>query len=317
MTFRPYLSPEPPIDLSVFDGSADLMCVRDMQGRLIRVNRAWQDTLGLPVEEVVDTPLLPLIHPADVPPTILHMGQADRGCTVVNFVNRYRRRDGSYRYMEWRAQRLGEVILGRARDITALRLREGELELARQLLTETLADIAGQVSAPAADILDTVQSLNQTTLTPAQDVLVRRLGRSVRTLEDLVTQMVAREREAAWAAFLPLLERHRSNSEPAIEARSSSASPDHAGPPSVYMAAHLRDWIIDTVAFIDRQRLSLRNLSSQMLGLLCIWLDHHGQFYHRRLQSLTVKFSLMSPGRAAALLARMQDAGCRLRRRNR
>jgi PAS domain S-box-containing protein len=232
MTIRPHRLCAPPIDLSLFDGSPDLMCVRDMQGRLIRVNRAWQDTLGLPVEEVVDTPLLPLIHPADVPATILHMGEADRGHAVVNFVNRYRRRDGSYRYMEWRAQRLGEVILGRARDITTLRLHDHERVLARQSLSETLADIAGHVSVPAADILDAMRSLNQTALTPVQDALMRRIGRSVETLGDLVAQMIEREREAAWAAFLPMLEHRRPNPEPAIEVRFRPAAPDRADPPS-------------------------------------------------------------------------------------
>lgn len=312
MTLRPRRPSELPIDLAMFDGSPDLMCVRDMQGRFVRVNRAWQDTLGLPVEEVVNTPLLPLIHPADVPSTILHMGEADRGRAVVNFVNRYRRRDGSYRYMEWRAQRLGELILGRACDITALRLRDHELELARQLLSGTLADIADQVSAPAADILDTVRSLNQTMLTPVQDALVRRIGRSVETLQGLVAQMVAREREAAWAVFPLTLDHRRSNPEPAIEVRSRPASPDDADPPSGDPAAPLHAWIIDAVAFADRQRLfhnSLRDLSSEMLGLLCIRLEQLGQFYHRRLQNQIVKSGLMSTGRAAALLARMQDIG--------
>jgi hypothetical protein len=54
---------------------------------------------------------------------------------------------------------------------------------------------------------------------------------------------------------------------------------------------------------------SLRDLSSRMLGLLCIRLEHLGQFYHRRLQSQIVKSGLMGTGRAAALLARMQDIG--------
>jgi hypothetical protein len=52
---------------------------------------------------------------------------------------------------------------------------------------------------------------------------------------------------------------------------------------------------------------NFRDLPSQTLGLLAIRLEHLGQFYPRRLQSMSARSGLMSAGRAAALLSRMQD----------
>lgn len=308
------------IDLPIFDGTTDLMCVRDLQGRLIRVNRAWQDTLGLSVDEVANTPLLPLVHPADVPATLLRMTEADRCEEIVNFVNRYRRKDGTYRHMEWRAQRLGDVILGRARDVTALRLRENELDRARQALEATLADLSDQVRTPAVEIMDTVQALGRTTLTHAQRAMVERMGRAVEALDDLLLQMLEREREVAWAAFLPTLERHRLGKDHGvwIGAPRESALPasrteagDHY-PTVISPSAVLRSWVTDTLRIAeDNRRFSslFRDVPSQTLGLLSIYLDDAGQLYLRRLQSLSIGIGLMSAGRAAALLARMYDTG--------
>ena len=51
---------------AILDGSLDMLCIRDMQGRVVRVNRAWEMTLGYSVAELAKTPLLPLMHPEDV-----------------------------------------------------------------------------------------------------------------------------------------------------------------------------------------------------------------------------------------------------------
>ena len=35
---------------SVFDVSLDMLCIRDLQGRFVRLNRAWERALGYTVE---------------------------------------------------------------------------------------------------------------------------------------------------------------------------------------------------------------------------------------------------------------------------
>jgi diguanylate cyclase (GGDEF)-like protein len=46
------------------------------------------------------------------------MSRLDGQAKVLNFVNRYRGRDGSYHYIEWRSHPYGKLIYAAARDIT-------------------------------------------------------------------------------------------------------------------------------------------------------------------------------------------------------
>jgi PAS domain S-box-containing protein len=310
----PASDPDLEPSLKLFDGATDLMCVRDMQGRFVRVNQAWQTTLGLSTDEVCNTPLLPLIHPADVPATLQRMAEADRRHQVVDFVNRYRRRDGQYRDLQWHAQRVGDVILGRARDISTQRLLEEQAQVARVALDETLADIGSRLGAPASAILTTVQALGETELTPRQHALVQTLGRSVVTLEELIAKLVEREREAARAASVPKLDRHRSSAalqittEPPTAARIQLEQTGTGGDASV----GLRTWIVEMAQHVGDNpsfRRGFRDVPSQTLGLFAIRLAHFDQFYPRQLQAVSVASGLMSANRAFALLARLQDVG--------
>ena len=63
---------------SFFDVSLDMLCIRDLSGRFVRLNRAWETVLGYPLGELEGRPLLPLIHPGDVEATVAHMDRLDR-----------------------------------------------------------------------------------------------------------------------------------------------------------------------------------------------------------------------------------------------
>ena len=61
-------------DLSMFfDVSLDMLCIRDMAGRMVKLSAAWETVLGYTVEELQGNPLLPLVHPDDVATTRLEM----------------------------------------------------------------------------------------------------------------------------------------------------------------------------------------------------------------------------------------------------
>ena len=45
-----------------FTLSLDLLCIADTDGHFIRLNTAWQDILGYPVEELVGRSFLDFIH---------------------------------------------------------------------------------------------------------------------------------------------------------------------------------------------------------------------------------------------------------------
>jgi PAS domain S-box-containing protein len=180
-----------------FEVSVDMLCVRDLDGRLRRLSRSWETTLDIPVDELLQTPLLTLIHPDDVEPTRRIMATADAGGQIAGFVNRYRRRDGSYRHLEWWARRRGELIYGVARDVTErLRLeaeRDAALkaaEAANHAKSEFLANVSHEVRTPLNGVIGIIDALSRTDLTPHQAELVALVASSGAQLETLVSDLL-------------------------------------------------------------------------------------------------------------------------------
>jgi PAS domain S-box-containing protein len=101
-----------------FEGTPELLCVRDLRGKFVRLSGAWTQVLGYPIEQLRGMSLLDLIHPGDVWATHDTMQAANRDEPVEGFVNRYRHRDGRYRQLEWTARLVGDHVFGVARDVT-------------------------------------------------------------------------------------------------------------------------------------------------------------------------------------------------------
>src|SRR5689334_2754591 len=99
-----------------FAVSLDLLVIRDAAFRIVKVNKAWETTLGWRPDEMEGEPMLAFIHPDDAPASHGHMKRMEMERDVSGFINRYRCRDGSYRHLEWRARRDGELVYGVARD---------------------------------------------------------------------------------------------------------------------------------------------------------------------------------------------------------
>ena len=76
--------------------------IGDTTGILLRVNPAWETTLGYPAAELEGRPLIDLVHPDDRAGTLAGLAELAKGHAVTDFANRQRHRDGSYRLIEWR-----------------------------------------------------------------------------------------------------------------------------------------------------------------------------------------------------------------------
>ena len=97
----------------------DLLCIADNQGRFLRLNRAWEQVLGWSLTELEGAEYLHFVHPEDHPQTLQAMEVLRERRDVVNFVNRYRCKDGSYRFIEWRtAPADNDLVYAAARDVT-------------------------------------------------------------------------------------------------------------------------------------------------------------------------------------------------------
>ncbi|BDH63368.1 hypothetical protein MTP04_34980 [Lysinibacillus sp. PLM2] len=114
----------------------DLLCVADTDGNFIRVNKAFEETLGYSVEELEGRSFTSLIHIEDVPSTVKAMKNLRQQESITHFVNRFRTKEGKYRYLEWNAQPNGKYIYASARDITKTRKLEMNLNDKNKRLTE-------------------------------------------------------------------------------------------------------------------------------------------------------------------------------------
>jgi two-component system, sensor histidine kinase and response regulator len=119
-----------------FTLSRDLFCIASSDGRFLRVNPAWTELLGHSEQELVSKPYLEFVHPEDHAATEAAAARLAAGEPIVSFENRYRARDGSYRWLLWTvAPRPDQRLLfGAARDITDSKAKQQELECyAREL----------------------------------------------------------------------------------------------------------------------------------------------------------------------------------------
>ncbi|MDI7268997.1 MAG: response regulator, partial [Myxococcota bacterium] len=166
-----------------FNTALDLFCIADTDGFFRRLNKQWETTLGYPLGELEGRRFLDFVHPEDLEATLQAVGRLDAQQPVVRFVNRYRHKDGSYRWIEWRSAAHGKTIYAAARDITdRIRLEEG-LEIAREAAeaanrakTEFLATMSHELRTPMNAIIGLTHLLGQTELTVRQRDYARKIA---------------------------------------------------------------------------------------------------------------------------------------------
>jgi len=117
-----------------FDLARDLLCTARFDGYLVRLNGAWEETLGWTSEQLMARPFIEFVHPEDRERTALSAAALRAGERPPRLVNRYLTKDGGHRWIEWssRADHEHELIHAAARDITDRReaeQREREAEL--------------------------------------------------------------------------------------------------------------------------------------------------------------------------------------------
>lgn len=115
-----------------FHLSLDLLAIADSAGRFVEVNPRWQDVLGYSGAELCAQPFCDFVHPDDVPATLAEIDKLAQGHSSIAFENRYRCRDGGYRWLSWKAQPSGDYVYAIARDITEQKNAEHALKANKQ-----------------------------------------------------------------------------------------------------------------------------------------------------------------------------------------
>jgi PAS domain S-box-containing protein len=119
-----------------FKHSLDLLCIVDDEGRFRRLNTEWTRLLGFSLEEMLQQRYLDLVHPDDVAATAAAAVQMVADGELSGFQNRFRCKDGTYRWLEWRSRLLDGLVYGNARDVTESKALLGHLEVERENLQQ-------------------------------------------------------------------------------------------------------------------------------------------------------------------------------------
>jgi PAS domain S-box-containing protein len=140
--------------------SQDMLLVIDHAGVIQAANPAWTKILGYQQDELIGKRVDAFLDPSDIKRTFDAIGHASREA-LLDFDNRYRHKDGSWRNMAWTAAPSGDLIYCVARDVTEEKRRESalaeaQLHLRQAQKMEAIGHLTGGVAHDFNNLLQVI-----------------------------------------------------------------------------------------------------------------------------------------------------------------
>jgi diguanylate cyclase (GGDEF)-like protein/PAS domain S-box-containing protein len=122
----------------LFEMTSDLLATISDDGFFTLLNPAWEKLLDWSRQELQDAPIHEFMHPEDLEQTLQAMEAAD-DYAEQTFTNRFRHRDGSYRWLLWSARREADTWYAAVKDVT------DRMWLERQALHDPLTKLPNRL----------------------------------------------------------------------------------------------------------------------------------------------------------------------------
>jgi PAS domain S-box-containing protein len=142
-----------------FHLSLDMFCITGIDGSFKRVNESFLTTLGYSDGELLSENLIDFVHPDDREITLAELEKLGQGFPSINFENRWRCKDNSYRWLAWKSLPYEEgTIYAVARDITLAKQAEEQLRILNEQLELRVQDRTQELEHTTTQLRTLVQT---------------------------------------------------------------------------------------------------------------------------------------------------------------
>jgi PAS domain S-box-containing protein len=180
----------------LFEYAVDMLCITDPDGAFLQVNPACSRILGWQPEDMVGQNWFAFTHPDEQEANEAIARRLDAGEAVENHVNRYRCRDGTYRWLAWNTFPFHEEdeLFAAARDVTEQRQLEEQLRQALKM--EAVGQLAGGVAHDFNNLLQVINGYSDMVLSDLEEdhasrQYVTEVARAGNRAARLVSQLLA------------------------------------------------------------------------------------------------------------------------------
>ncbi len=182
-----------------FNTTTDLACIANKESSFEIVNQSFVDKMGYTEKELTEQQFLNFVHQDDIPATLNIIAELKGGTPTVNYINRYRKKDGNYLWFEWNATSNAATgkIYAMARDITAQKQNELELirlkeiaENSEKLKEQFLSNMSHEIRTPMNAIIGFTDLLLKRELGEAEKDFVKTIKLSGENLLGIINDVL-------------------------------------------------------------------------------------------------------------------------------
>lgn len=179
-----------------------LVCIANLDGNFLCINRAFTSILGYNEEELLNKPFIDFVHPQDKKKTRHEIHRLTQGLDTVNFENRYLAKNGEWKWMSWicPAPSMGSnTVYAIASDVTDRKNLEESLLNARKKLEEQSSQL-GQKNAALKELMEQLENEKRYWINKWHEDLANSI------LPDLRKLQLKRESDRSFVTILQKLE---------------------------------------------------------------------------------------------------------------